>query len=104
MKTQNSFSKAISSVALMAAISIAILIQAASTANAQTASTDSMVQGKAAELTLVPVSLVFGINSLKGSYGWNSHVIEFFVVGTAIVPIRADHHIPTPQLVLSVND
>ena len=70
MKNQNSFSKAISSVALMAAIAIAIMIQAASTANAQTASADSMVQGK--EINLVPVSLVFGINSLKGSYGWNS--------------------------------
>jgi len=25
-------------------------------------------------------------------------------VGTAVIPLRADHHIPTPQLMLSVND
>lgn len=46
---------------------------------------------------------IVGVDIQEGSYGWSSHVIEFFVVGTAIVPMRADHHIPTPQLVLSVN-
>ena len=47
---------------------------------------------------------IVGVDITEGNYGWSSHVIEFFVVGTAIVPIREDHHIPTPQLVLSVND
>ena len=47
---------------------------------------------------------IVGVDLHEGNYGWSPHVIEFFVVGTAIVPIRADHHIPTPQLVLSVND
>jgi uncharacterized protein YbjQ (UPF0145 family) len=47
---------------------------------------------------------IVGVDIHEGNYGWDSHVIEFFVVGTAIVAIRADHHIPTPQLVLSVND
>lgn len=47
---------------------------------------------------------IVGVDIHEGSYGWSPSVIEFFVVGTAIVPIRADHHIPTPQLVLSVND
>jgi len=47
---------------------------------------------------------IVGVDIHEGNYGWSSHVIEFFVVGTAIVPVRADHHIPTPQLVLSVND
>ena len=47
---------------------------------------------------------IVGVDIHEGNYGWSPHVIEFFVVGTAIVPIRADHHIPTPQLVLSVND
>lgn len=47
---------------------------------------------------------IVGVDIFEGNYGWSSHVIEFFTVGTAIVPIRADHHIPTPQLVLSVND
>jgi len=47
---------------------------------------------------------IVGVDIHEGNYGWSSHVIEFFVVGTAIIPIRADHHIPTPQLVMSVND
>lgn len=47
---------------------------------------------------------IVGVDIHEGNYGWSSHVIEFFVVGTAIVPIRADHHIQTPQLVLTVND
>ncbi len=47
---------------------------------------------------------IVGVDIVEGNYGWSSHVIEFFVVGTAIVPMRVDHHIPAPQLVLSVND
>lgn len=46
---------------------------------------------------------IVGVDIYEGNYGWSSHVIEFFVVGTAIVPIRADHRIPAPQLVLSVS-
>jgi uncharacterized protein YbjQ (UPF0145 family) len=47
---------------------------------------------------------IVGVDIHEGSYGWSSNVIEFFVVGTAIAPMRQDHHIPTPQLVLSLND
>ena len=47
---------------------------------------------------------IVGVDIQEGTYGWSTNVIEFFVVGTAIIPVRADHHIPTPQLVLSVND
>ena len=47
---------------------------------------------------------IVGVNISQGSYRWESHVMEFFAVGTAVVPISAEHHIPTPQLVLTVND
>jgi uncharacterized protein YbjQ (UPF0145 family) len=47
---------------------------------------------------------IVGVDIYEGNYSWNSHVIEFYVVGTGIVPLRADHKIPTPQLVLSVSD
>ncbi len=47
---------------------------------------------------------IVGVNIHEGRYGWSSHVIEFFVIGTGIVPITADHKLPTPQLVLSLND
>ncbi len=47
---------------------------------------------------------IVGVRLHEGRYSWSSHVIEFFTVGTAVIPIRADHHIPTPQIMLSVND
>lgn len=40
----------------------------------------------------------------EGSYGWASHVIEFFAVGTAVTSFREDHTIQPPQLTLSLND
>ena len=47
---------------------------------------------------------IVGVDIHEGSYAWSDHIIEFFSVGTAIVAVRADHHIPAPHLVLSVND
>ena len=38
------------------------------------------------------------------SHGWGSHVIEFFAIGTGVLPIREDHKIPAPSLVLTLND
>jgi uncharacterized protein YbjQ (UPF0145 family) len=38
------------------------------------------------------------------SHGWGSHVIEFFAIGTAVLPVREDHQIPPPSLVLTLND
>jgi uncharacterized protein YbjQ (UPF0145 family) len=57
-----------------------------------------------AEATHLKAQGIVGVQLHEGTYSWNSHVIEFFTVGTAVVPIREDHHIPTPHLVLSVND
>jgi uncharacterized protein YbjQ (UPF0145 family) len=47
---------------------------------------------------------IVGVKLHEGRYSWSSHVIEFFSIGTAVIPIRDDHHIQTPQLMLSVND
>ena len=47
---------------------------------------------------------IVGVEISEGSYSWASHIIEFFAVGTAVVPMRSDHHIPPPQLVLSLNE
>ncbi|MBV9947619.1 MAG: heavy metal-binding domain-containing protein [Myxococcales bacterium] len=35
--------------------------------------------------------------------GWDAHVIEFLALGTAVVPFSAEHAIPAPTLVLTVN-
>lgn len=47
---------------------------------------------------------IVGVRIDEGSYGWASHIIEFFAVGTAVIALRADHEIQTPNLVLSLND
>jgi uncharacterized protein YbjQ (UPF0145 family) len=46
---------------------------------------------------------IVGVNIIEDSRGWGSHVIEFFSVGTAIMPITAEHQIPPPALTLSLN-
>ncbi len=56
------------------------------------------------EATHLKAQGIVGVQLHEGRYSWSSHVIEFFSVGTAVIPIREDHHIPTPQLMLSVND
>ncbi len=47
---------------------------------------------------------IIGANIDEHQYSWSSHVIEFFALGTAVIATRSDHHIPTPQLTLSLND
>jgi uncharacterized protein YbjQ (UPF0145 family) len=49
---------------------------------------------------------VVGVVLNEGSHNWQPHVIEFFAVGTAVLPISNEIDaatIPDPQLVLSVN-
>ena len=43
----------------------------------------------------------------EGSHNWQPHVIEFFAIGTAVLPLEreiAPEKIPDPIMVLSVND
>jgi uncharacterized protein YbjQ (UPF0145 family) len=53
---------------------------------------------------------VLGIVEVKlheNSHGWGSHVIEFFAVGTAVVPnehISEGHQLPDIMPVLDIND
>jgi uncharacterized protein YbjQ (UPF0145 family) len=43
---------------------------------------------------------IVGARIIERSHGWGSHVIEFFAIGTGVVPIRTDHEIEQPTLVL----
>ena len=47
---------------------------------------------------------IVGVQLVEGSHGWNSHVIEYFAVGTAVLPTSAEHTIPAPSFVLNLND
>jgi uncharacterized protein YbjQ (UPF0145 family) len=51
---------------------------------------------------------VVGVDMHESNHRWQSHVIEFFAVGTAVKPLEhqemAPEKIPDPIMVLSVND
>ncbi|MDX6700074.1 MAG: hypothetical protein QOF26_300 [Baekduia sp.] len=52
------------------------------------------------EANQVQAEGIVGVQLQEKSHGWGSHVIEFFAIGTAIVPTSDDHTIATPQTVL----
>jgi uncharacterized protein YbjQ (UPF0145 family) len=43
---------------------------------------------------------IVGTRLVERSHGWGSHVIEFFAVGTGVVPTSAEHVIEKPAMVL----
>jgi uncharacterized protein YbjQ (UPF0145 family) len=53
-----------------------------------------------AEATELQARGIVGAQIIERSHGWGSHVIEFFALGTAVVPIRDDHAIEKPAMVL----
>jgi len=47
---------------------------------------------------------IVGVTVDENNHTWGPSVLEFSAVGTAVVPIRDDHHIQRPTLVLTVGD
>jgi uncharacterized protein YbjQ (UPF0145 family) len=47
---------------------------------------------------------IVGVDLQEKSHGWGSHIIEFFAIGTAIVPTSGEHRIHAPTPVLDLND
>jgi uncharacterized protein YbjQ (UPF0145 family) len=47
---------------------------------------------------------IVGVTIDENNHTWGPSVLEFSAVGTAVVPIRDDHHIQRPTLVLTVGD
>src|SRR5450631_3957999 len=43
---------------------------------------------------------IVGTRIVERSHGWGSHVIEFFAIGTGVIPTSSDHTIEKPALVL----
>jgi uncharacterized protein YbjQ (UPF0145 family) len=61
----------------------------------------------AAEAAAAKAEGVVGVDIHEGSHGWQTHVIEFFAIGTAVLPLDqeiAPEKIADPIMVLSVND
>jgi uncharacterized protein YbjQ (UPF0145 family) len=46
---------------------------------------------------------IVGVTVDESNHTWGVNVLEFSAIGTAVTPLRADHQIATPSLVLSVN-
>jgi len=47
---------------------------------------------------------IVGVQLQERSHGWGSHVIEFFAIGTAIVPMPGEKQLPAPTPTISLND
>jgi uncharacterized protein YbjQ (UPF0145 family) len=52
------------------------------------------------EATEVQANGIVGARIIERSHGWGSHVIEFFAIGTAVIPVTDDHVIEKPAMVL----
>ena len=46
---------------------------------------------------------IVGVQLRQHSHTWGSHTTEFFAIGTAVRPLREDHVIQTPTMVLSLD-
>lgn len=46
---------------------------------------------------------IVGTQVKENSHGWDSHVIEYFAVGTGVVEANVDHQPPAPQLILPMS-
>lgn len=47
---------------------------------------------------------IVGVDIEERTYGWDAHVIEYFAVGTAVVPYGQAQPIPSPTFTISLND
>jgi uncharacterized protein YbjQ (UPF0145 family) len=56
-----------------------------------------------AEASELQAGGIVGARITERSHGWGSHVIEFFALGTAVVPVGVDHEIEQPSLVLPLS-
>jgi uncharacterized protein YbjQ (UPF0145 family) len=56
-----------------------------------------------AEATQLQAEGIVGVQITEASHVWGGHTIEFFAVGTAVKPLRADHEIARPAMVLTLD-
>jgi uncharacterized protein YbjQ (UPF0145 family) len=52
------------------------------------------------EANEVEAAGIVGTRIVERSHGWGSHVIEFFAIGTGVIPTSDDHVIEQPTMVL----
>ena len=57
-----------------------------------------------AEADVLGADGIVGVQLLSLPHRWGGHTTEFFAIGTAVRPLREDHTIATPSLVLPLTD
>jgi uncharacterized protein YbjQ (UPF0145 family) len=57
-----------------------------------------------AEAETLSAEGIVGVQLLSLPHRWGGHTTEFFAIGTAVRPLRDDHVIDRPQLVLPLSD
>jgi uncharacterized protein YbjQ (UPF0145 family) len=57
-----------------------------------------------AEAETLQAEGIVGVQLLSLPHRWGGHTTEFFAIGTAVRPLREDHEIGQPQLVLPLTD
>jgi uncharacterized protein YbjQ (UPF0145 family) len=57
-----------------------------------------------AEAEALQAEGIVGVQLLSLPHRWGGHTTEFFAIGTAVRPLREDHTIATPSLVLPLTD
>lgn len=57
-----------------------------------------------AEAETLEAEGIVGVQLRSLPHQWGGHTTEFFAIGTAVRPIRADHRMTTPTLVLPLSD
>lgn len=57
-----------------------------------------------AEAEALSAEGIVGVQLLSLAHRWGGHTTEFFAIGTAVRPLRADHVIATPQLTVPLTD
>jgi uncharacterized protein YbjQ (UPF0145 family) len=57
-----------------------------------------------AEAARLEAEGIVGVRLKNAAHTWGEHTTEFFAIGTAIRPLRDDHIIAKPTMVLSLND
>jgi uncharacterized protein YbjQ (UPF0145 family) len=57
-----------------------------------------------AEAQALEAEGIVGVQLLSLPHQWGGHTTEFFAIGTAVRPIREDHRMTTPTLVLPLTD
>lgn len=64
---------------------------------------DLAIERMQAEASALQATNVVSVSVSQGNYQWESHIIEFFALGTAVVPLASDHPLPAPSFTISLN-